>query len=565
MFNFEQIAIDSSFIVINQNMSIAEVKVLLQQHHFVVLENNFSFVLATDDLNIVKDVDDAQVINEWLEQVNFTTSPVCLVEELRTLKLTSSRPVIIKNETGSIEGIVSVHSLVHYLQEETKTLTLYFTTLVETVKDAVTAVDQEGRVICWNEAAEQFYGIRKDMIIGRKTSDFFAHESIMLQRILDEGRSVRQVYHQPTADSHVLISASPIINNGVVIGGVATEQDIARIVYLNEELNAQAPVKLEHEKSFDAIIGSGPVFKRIIELARKLTSVPTPVLLTGEAGSGKELLAQAIHNGARTIEQPAPFYTIHCGALPGSLLEHELFGYQGILVNQIEDTKQGKLELASGGTLVLKEIDKMPIYVQLKLLQYIKTSAFQRIGGNEEIFAHTRIMATSSSSLQSLMEEGLFLEELYYKLKAMEIDIPPLRERMEDIPELVQSFIREFSMQYNKLIPKLDKEVMVALMNYDWPGNIRELRNIIERVVVLGDGVSITLDQLPQGLITEVDYHHPDNEVVVSLKTRLTNDEEHALIDEALRKVYGNKSAAAKLLGISRGTLYNKMKEYGIK
>lgn len=565
MFNFEQLELNSSFVHVDNDCELGEVMVLLEQHHFVVWSDQETYVIDRAEAAMLQSYNSEMKLSDWIAEVKLPFSTVCTRDALMELKLDSSRPIVL-GDGRSIQGIVTTASLVSCLLDEKRQLSLFFETLVETVNDVVTAVDQEGRVICWNEAAEQFYGIRKDRIIGRKTSEHFERESIMLQRILEEGPPVRKVYHQPTPDAHVLISASPIVDKGIIIGGVATEQDIGQIVQLNKELYADLSSKRESSISFDAIIGSGPVFKRVLEMARKFAAIQTPILLTGEAGAGKEMLAQAIHYGGQ--RKQGEFLVVHCGALPGGLLENELFGSQGGVFTPPEDQAgTGKLELAAGGTLLLKDIDQMPIHIQLKLLQYLKSGTFHRVGSSERVISDARIIAATSSSLQTLMEEGFFLEELYYKLKVMEIELQPLRERTEDLPELVQSFLREYSLQYNKLIPTLDKEVMTALMNYDWPGNIRELRNVVERLVVLGDGAMITVEQLPQGLISELDrtLSRGEEDDSISLKTRLSDYEEQSLIEEALRKAYGNKSAAAKLLGISRGTLYNKMKEYGMK
>jgi PAS domain S-box-containing protein len=433
MFNFEQLYIDSSFVLVQKDVSLAEVRSLLHQNSFVIFIDKLAYAITDSDSVLLEQSDSKMPLREWIKKAKIPSSTVCPVTRLMELELTSDRPVLIGEDKSDIRGVITAREIIKCLINEKRRLTSYFTALVETVNDAVTAVDQEGRVIYWNQAADQVYGIYKETIIGRKIAEHFDQESIMLLRILDEGRPVRQVYHQPTPDTHVLISASPIMENGRIIGGIATEQDITRIVRLNEELYSAVPSKLEQDRSFAAIIGSGPVFKRVLELAQKFTRIHTPVLLTGEAGSGKEMLAQAIHYGAG--RKDASFLTIHCGALPGGLLETELFGYQGgAFTSQEDQGNAGKLELAAGGTVLLKEIDKMPLPIQLKLLQFIKSGSFHRIGGGEPVRSDTRIIATTSASLQSQMEDDHFLEELYYKFNVMRIEMPPLRERTEDIP-----------------------------------------------------------------------------------------------------------------------------------
>ncbi|WP_231571238.1 sigma-54 interaction domain-containing protein [Gordoniibacillus kamchatkensis] len=302
-----------------------------------------------------------------------------------------------------------------------------------------------------------------------------------------------------------------------------------------------------------------------MEVARKFADFSTPVLLIGETGSGKEMIAQAIHFSGK--RQNGPFLSLHCGAIPGGLLESELFGYSGGAFSSGEGEdlgKAGKLELADGGTLFIEEIGLMPPDIQLKLLHYLKHKSFHRTGANEPISSDVRIIAAAQSSLLPVMEQGLFLEELFYQLYAMSIEIPPLRERAEDIPEFVQAFIREFCDRYHKPMPRIDPDAMTAFMNYDWPGNVRELRNVIERTVILCDGDTIALGHLPPGVAAAAAGDNEGDEEEGTLKLRSFNQKEDAIILEALRKAYGNKSAAAKLLGISRGTLYKKMKEYDI-
>lgn len=564
MFNFEQLAVDDSFIFIKPHTSLAQVKDLLRPYRFVVAESNSTYVIAEGEHTHLDSFDPDMPIEEWIRIVNWPQSAKRQISQLSELEPRYwARPLVIAEEQSGIAGIVTAAAMIRCLLVEKKQLTSYLDTFVETVNDAVTVVDREGRVIYWNKTAEQVYGITKEQIIGRKIGEHFDNESIMLHKILDEGRTVRQVYHQPAPNTHVLISASPITDNNGIIGGIATEQDITRIVRLNEELYSAIPLRIEQDKPFSSIIGMGHTFKHSLEVARKFADFSTPVLLIGETGSGKEMIAQAIHYSGK--RKNGPFVSLHCGAMPGGLLDSELFGYAGGAFTSGEDQgKAGKLELADGGTLFLEEFGLMPLDIQLKLLQYLKLRSFQRVGGGELIASDTRIIAATQASLQPVMEQGLFLEDLFYQLHVMSIEIPPLRERTEDIPEFVQAFIREFSDQYHKPMPKINPDVMTALMNYDWPGNIRELRNVMERMMILCDGETITVKHLPQGLVAKALNENEAAEEESVLKLRFSNQKEDGTILEALRRAYGNKSAAAKMLGISRGTLYKKMKEYDI-
>jgi sigma-54 dependent transcriptional regulator, acetoin dehydrogenase operon transcriptional activator AcoR len=563
MFNPEHLHIETSFCLIEPSTALAEVRSLADIHRFIVCIQEEVFVIASDEVHYFSGIEAGTAISECIRKFNWKSSRTVKLAQLIESVCSWERPIIIQDEHDEIKGIATAETLIRFITAEHKRIASYLSVLLETVNDAVTAIDHEGRVIFWNSEAERVYAIKKEDIIGRKIGDHFDKDAVMLHKILDEGRTVRQVYHQPTPSKHVLINASPILESNQVIGGIATEKDITRIVHLNEELYSLVPVRIEQERPFSSIVGMGPVFKRSITAAQKFAQTNTPVLLKGESGSGKEMLAQAIHYGGD--RKNGPFLSMHCGAMPGGLLETELFGYQGgAFSNAGNPGKAGKLEMADGGTLLLQEIDQMPLDIQLKLMHYLKSGSFKRIGSEEETTVDTRIIATTTGSMQKLMDEGQFLEQLYYRLNVMSVEIPPLRERTEDIPELVQAFIQEFSVQYQKPAPKVDPGVMTVLMNYNWPGNIRELRNAIERMIILGDADRITTELLPESLATLAKTEEVSLSITTVSEDVIEMDEQD-LIKEALRKTFGNKSAAAKMLGVSRGTIYNKMKEYGIE
>lgn len=564
MLHFEQLAVDSSFIFIEPHTTLARLNELLREYRYAVWETVNTYIMAGGERHLLEGCEAGLSIEEWSRKTQWPHSARCRIARLTEPDMHWERPVAIEDEQSGIAGIASPEAFIRCLLGEKKQVTSFLDTIVETVNDAVTVVDRDGRVMYWNKTAEQVYGISKDDIVGKKIGEHFENESIMLHKILDEGRIVRQIYHQPAPHTHVLISASPIIANNRIIGGVATEQDITRIVRLNEELYTAISPKIEQEQPFSSLIGMGHAFQHSLEVAKKFADAGTPVLLIGETGSGKEMLAQAIHySGER---KNGAFLSLHCGAIPGGLLESGLFGYSGgAFTSEGDQGKAGKLELADGGTLLLEEIGSMPLDIQLKLLHYLKSKSFCRIGAEEPIYSDVRIIAATSSDLQPIMAQGLFLEDLFYQLNVMSIAIPPLRERMEDIPELVQAFIREFTEQYRKPIPGIEPEAMTAIMNYDWPGNIRELRKVMERAIILCDGETIAVKHLPQALAAKaVSGSHAETDEL-PLKSGLAATNEKSAIAEALRTAYGNKSAAAKLLGISRGTLYNKMREHGIK
>ncbi|WP_141432949.1 sigma-54-dependent Fis family transcriptional regulator [Bacillus sp. 03113] len=566
MLNHVQPNLDQSFIIVDGNMSLTDLKNKLDLFHFAVITAKDFYIIGQDEINICRAEDQSLPIYQWMEAVNWKPSSVSTIDQLSDDHLNWNRPVIVKDQmVNKIEGIITPTQRVHHITKENSQLSAYFYTLAETINDAVTAVDQEGTVICWNSTAEGTYKIKKEAILGKKIGEHFRSDSIVLHEILKEGRPVRGAYHRPNEDTHVLINASPIKKDNTIIGGVATEHDITRIMRLNEELSSALPMPVYKENPFSAIISVNPEVKQAISMAQKVAHADIPVLITGEKGTGKEMLAQSIHYGGS--KSGGPFVSMNCSIIPPDLMEVELFGYQQTsFTNEKSLAQLGKLEQASGGTLYIEEIEHMPLFIQEKLIHYLADHSFSRTGGNEIVSPQTRIITSTSLSLESLMKKEKFNKKLYYYLSVIHIDLPPLRHRTEDIVKLTQQFVKEFCSKYQKPVPDIRSDVMRALINNQWPGNIRELRNVVERFILLNEKNVITADYLPPNLSNSDDLerkkHSFENDP--ELEELLSSNDEALMIEKALLKTYGNKSAAATLLGISRGTLYNKIKEYGL-
>jgi PAS domain S-box-containing protein len=447
-------------------------------------------------------------------------------------------------------------------------------TLLNTVNEAVTIVDEHGTVTHWNRVAEELYGIPASEIIGQNIADF-GWKSLMLERVLAEGRPIHKAYHEPRPGTHVLVNTAPVVMGSQTVGAISSEQDVTHLVRLGNELFTTTSQlrNLEEEITkyaatddpFFRIKGNGPAISRSIRIARRVAPTDATVLLTGETGVGKELFAHAIHRGSLRSEKP--FVAINCGAIPAALFESELFGYQaGAFTGADRKGKPGKLELAHEGTLFLDEVGELPLDMQVKLLRVLQERQFYRVGGTDPIRVDVRIIAATNRNLEERIGEGAFREDLFYRLNVVQIEIPPLRERAEDIPELVQLFTREFALQHGKPIPRFEPEVIVTLMNYSWPGNIRQLRNVIERLVILTDDDLISREHLPSSIqVPRIETESaPVLAPVISKEEPVRTDTELQRIQQVLRTTYGNKAAAARLLGVSRGTLYNKMRKYGL-
>jgi two-component system, NtrC family, response regulator len=313
--------------------------------------------------------------------------------------------------------------------------------------------------------------------------------------------------------------------------------------------------QVAHAYSWEQILGQTVVLQRTLALARKVTAADTTVLLLGETGTGKELFARAIHAGSMRASQP--FMALNCSALSKDLLESELFGHKaGAFTGAMKD-KRGLIEEAGGGTLFLDEIGEMPVALQAKLLRVLETRQFYKVGSTSPTDADVRIISATNRHLQSEVEEGKFREDLFYRLNVFTIEIPPLRDRKKDIPTLAAHFVKMFAAKMNKSRPVMNREFVQLLERQPWKGNIRELRNVIERAVILTDGPELGTDSLPLEFRQEAPVGLPMSAFDLASVEKLH-------IQRVLNYTKGNKVEAAKLLNIGLTTVYRKMEEYGL-
>lgn len=445
----------------------------------------------------------------------------------------------------------------------------YLNTLIETSSDAITIINASGEVEYWSSQAEQMYGIPLKDIKKKKISTFFKKEDLKLLEILVTKKKVSNVYHQPRPDKHVLISSSPIFDDhGKLIGAISIDQDITNIVKLNEKLSLTTTELQKIKQQYNLqeqigplseIAGNSDAIQTAKELTLKVAKTDATVLILGESGVGKELFAQGLHEASFRKNQP--FIPINCGAIPEALFESEFFGYEkGSFTGANKDGKAGKVEMADGGTLFLDEIGMLPLDMQVKLLRVLQEREVSRIGGDASIKVDIRIVAATNSDLEDMIKKGLFREDLYYRLNVVTLQIPPLRERIDDIPILVNNFIPEYAVKYLKETPTLLTSAMEIFTTYQWPGNIRELKNIVERMIIFIDKSTIYAEDV-ENIFPVIINKSINKEGLAQEKALL----EHNRIKEVLTETSGNKSAAAKKLGISRVSLYNKIKQYDIE
>ena len=321
---------------------------------------------------------------------------------------------------------------------------------------------------------------------------------------------------------------------------------------LSEE-NVRLREKVSELSGATPILGQSPSMRHVLELVESVATTDASVVIRGESGTGKELIARAIH--AQSPRRFFPIVAVNCGAIPETLLESELFGHEKGAFTGAQYRRKGKIELAHGGTLFLDEIGDIPAKMQVDLLRVLESHRFTRLGGTQEIESDFRLICATNRDLEELVREGTFREDLYYRIHVFAIDVHPLRERREDIPELVEHFVHKFGRAMGKPPKQLTADADQLLRSYDWPGNVRELENAIERAMVVGQGNRIRPEDLP--LHVEREAARPKERSLEAL------ERDH--IERVLREESGNVSQAARVLGIDRGTLYNKMKKYGIR
>ena len=333
--------------------------------------------------------------------------------------------------------------------------------------------------------------------------------------------------------------------------------------------NAKLRQELAAPGTFGRLIGSSPAMQTIYSLIEKVAPTDVNVLLTGESGTGKEMVAREIHSHSRTPQ--GPFVSVNCAAMPGELIESELFGHEKGAFTGAAGRRVGKFEAASGGTLFLDEIGDMSLSTQAKVLRAIEEKTFQRLGSNETISTEARIISATNKPLESEVEAGKFREDLFYRLCVVRMNLPPLRERKTDIPALTHSFCDRFSLAYKGAPLKISREALKVLLDYNWPGNARQLRNCIERAVVLSDSEEIKVDALPEEILSEQNRPRPvakSSEGITvphSLDFRSAKKEfERQYVEHSLDQAGGNVTRAAAALGMHRQSLQHKLKELGL-
>ncbi len=430
--------------------------------------------------------------------------------------------------------------------------------ILDSINDGVFTVDQDWRITSFNRAAERITGVKRQQAIGKPCCEVFrasiCETACALRKTLTTGRPVvnKAVYILDAKGNRLPISISTAAfkdESGKTIGGVETFRDLSLAEDLRKELEAQY--------SFAEIVGRSPSMRQVFQLLPQIAESDSTVLIEGASGTGKELFAKAIHKLSRRRDKR--FVAINCAALPDTLLESELFGYKAGAFTDARQDKPGRFAIADGGTLLLDEIGDISPAMQVRLLRVLQERTYEPLGSVEPIKTDVRVIAATNKDLAKLVRKGVFREDLFYRIHVIRLTLPNLRDRREDIPLLVEHFIAKFNRLQGKDVVGVSDEVLARLMDHDYPGNVRELENIIEHAFVLCRGAMIEMAHLPPQLRGAGEAVSP-NIAGMTLEAM-----ERFLIANALQRHNGNRTAAARQLGINPSTLFRKLKSLGIE
>ncbi|NVM23008.1 MAG: sigma 54-interacting transcriptional regulator [Desulfobacterales bacterium] len=432
-------------------------------------------------------------------------------------------------------------------------------TILDSITEGVFTINSDWKITSFNRAAEKITGISAKEAIGKRCSDVFhaniCKRSCALKKTIATGENVLdlRILIKNRERRSVPVSISTAIlrdEHGGVAGGVETFRDLTAIESLKKELSRQY--------TFNDIIGKNHKIQEIFKILPDIAKSNSTVLVQGGSGTGKELFARAIHE--LSARKKGPFVIVNCGALPDTLLESELFGYVKGAFTDAKRDKPGRFALANGGTIFLDEIGDISPSMQVKLLRVLQENTYEPLGSNKTVSANVRIITATNRDLLELIRKGGFRDDIYYRVNVVTIDLPPLRERSDDIPLLVDHFVNKFNALMGKQILGITDEAMERLMNYGFPGNIRELENIIEHAFVICRGKLIELQHLPRNM-----RHEGPGSRSLSLATNHTLEEtEKVLIEKTLEKYFGHRERTAKELGIHKTTLWRKLKKYNL-
>jgi PAS domain S-box-containing protein len=425
--------------------------------------------------------------------------------------------------------------------------------ILDSINEGVFTVDRDWRITEFNRAAERITGVRKRDALGKLCSDVFraniCEGACPLRRTFTSGKPTIQATADiiNAAGRRIPIRISTALlrgEDGAAVGGVETFQDLSQVEALRKELEARY--------TFEDIVGRSHAMRSLFEIVPDIAASSSTVLIEGASGTGKELFARAIHN--LSPRRKKRFVAVNCAALPDALLESELFGYKAGAFTDARRDKPGRFSLADGGTIFLDEIGDVSPAMQVRLLRVLQERCFEPLGATESERVNVRVVAATNRDLTRLVREGKFREDLFYRIRVIHLKLPSLKERREDIPLLVDHLVAKLNRVQGRDIAGVSQEVLVRLMDHDYPGNVRELENVIEQAFVLCRGGLIELRHLPP------EFRPPAGALAAPVSAMSMRSMERHMIEAALKRNNGNRQRTARELGIDPSTLYRKLK-----
>ena len=435
--------------------------------------------------------------------------------------------------------------------------------ILDSIADGVFTVDHQGRITSFNRAAEKITGFSKDEAIGQYCHEIFrantCFEACPLKHTAETTETIINlevnILNRDNKEIPISISTAVVKDHeGKVVGAVETFRDLSLIKELHKEIYRQY--------SFQDILGRSKPMLKLFQILPDIAQSDATVLIEGESGTGKELFATAVHN--LSSRQDKPLIKVNCAALPETLLESELFGYKKGAFTDAKKDKPGRFRQAHGGTIFLDEIGDMSKGTQVKLLRVLEKKEYEPLGSNKTERVDVRIIAATNRDLMEMMHRREFREDLFFRINVIRLTIPPLRERREDIPLLLDHFIERINLKQSKQIKKVSSSALKTLFDYDFPGNVRELENIIEHATILTKGIEIQSRHLPSYLARKHEVSLAPASLPEGENMSVLDNVERDLIVRALERHRGRSAAAAKELGVHRSTLWRKIKRYGI-
>ncbi len=444
----------------------------------------------------------------------------------------------------------------------------YLKEIIDTMNDGLMVASPDGTILMVNKAFEKIMGYDRQEIIGRSCTLLQCDACAGARKeqpghwceLFRQGSATRKrclFMRKDGSYAHILKNASVLRDrNGQVLGAVETLTDISELAKLDERIQ-QLSRLVDNAGNFQGLVGKSPAMQQVFDLTQKAAQSEAPVIIYGESGTGKELVAHAIHALGRRRE--GPFITCNCSALNEALLESELFGHVKGAFTGAYTHRQGRFEAAHRGDIFLDEVGDIPPAIQVKLLRVLETKQFERVGDHRPIATDVRIITATHRNLEALVAQGKFREDLFFRINVIPIHLPPLRDRLEDVPLLVDYFLQQLRQRSGKAITGLSREAMRILLDHPWPGNVRELKGVLEYALVVAAEGLITPAHLPPKLGRQELFPAAAPQAGAASAA----DEKAALVN-ALRQTGGNQSRAAALLGVTRVTVWHRMKKHGI-